>query len=851
MFRGQSSTIPDLTSSMSIRNTDVRPIVNGKYVFVGEEKYYIKGVTYGPFRPDEQGSVYHTPEMAENDFALMAANGINAIRTYTPPPVWLLDVAQKNGLRIMVGLPWEQHITFLDDKKRVASIEERVRAGVRACAGHPSILAYSIGNEIPASIVRWYGHRRVERFLKRLFEAAKEEDPSGLVTYVNYPTTEYLQPTFIDFCCFNVYLEHQDRLASYLARLQNLAGNKPLVMAEIGLDSLRNGEDTQAEVLDWQIRTAFETGCAGAFVFAWTDEWHRGGNDIEDWDFGLTTRDRSPKPALFAIRKAFEEVPLRKRANIPFISVVVCSYNGSRTIRDCCEGLQKLVYPNFEVIIVDDGSSDETAAIAREYSFKVVRTENRGLSNARNTGMEVATGEIIAYLDDDAIPDTHWLTYLAAAFMNSDHAGIGGPNIAPSGDGQIAECISNAPGNPNHVLLSDQEAEHIPGCNMAFHKSALQAIGGFDPQFRLAGDDVDICWRLQQNGWTLGISPGAMVWHHRRNSIRTFWKQQLGYGKAEALLEIKWPEKYNTIGHLNWGGQIYHNIHPPFSPLRRWRIYYGVWGTRLFQSIYEAAPGILFSLPLMPEWYLIVAALFILSLIGLLWMPLLFTFPLLILVAGISLLQAGLTAAHATYTDSPRSRFERLKMFLLTGFLHQLQPLARLVGRASYGLTPWRRRKPPHLAFPRPRTDSIWSEQWQAPEERLAFMETVLKEGGAVTQRGGEYDRWDLNIRGGLFGMVRLRMAYEEHGGGKQMLRFRSWPLFSPIGYVSTFFFAVLSLLAAFDGAFLASGILGIMALYFVVNAFIDSAAATAFHRYGLNIIAEKERLSVMSTEGL
>ncbi|MEJ7678557.1 MAG: glycosyltransferase family 2 protein [Segetibacter sp.] len=77
-------------------------------------------------------------------------------------------------------------------------------------------------------------------------------------------------------------------------------------------------------------------------------------------------------------------------------------------------------------------------------------------------------------------------------------------------------------------------------------------IGGFDPVYRAAGDDVDVCWRIQEAGYTIGFHPSALVWHHRRNSLEAYWKQQYGYGKAEALLESKWPEKYNGFGHLTW-----------------------------------------------------------------------------------------------------------------------------------------------------------------------------------------------------------------------------------------------------------------------------------------------------------
>src|SRR5262249_14890635 len=125
-------------------------------------------------------------QSVQRDFALMAANNINTVRTYTVPPLWLLDIALKKGLRVMVGLPWEQHVTFLDSGRRVRELENRVREAVRSCDRHPAILAYAIGNEIPSPIVRWYGHQRVEKFLERLYWIAKKEDPEALVTYVNY-----------------------------------------------------------------------------------------------------------------------------------------------------------------------------------------------------------------------------------------------------------------------------------------------------------------------------------------------------------------------------------------------------------------------------------------------------------------------------------------------------------------------------------------------------------------------------------------------------------------------------------------------------------------------------------------
>src|SRR5437867_7958262 len=164
---------------------------------------------------------------------------------------------------------------------------------------------------------------------------------------------------------------------------------------------------------------------------------------------------------------------------------------------------------------------------------------------------------------------------------------------------------------------------------MSFRKSALEAIGGFDPRFRVAGDDVDVCWRLQQAGWMIGFSPAAVVWHHRRNSVLAYWKQQHGYGKAEAMLERKWPEKYNAAGQAMWSGRIYTNG-LTYMGWRVRRVYHGQWGTAPFQSLYEPAPNLVDSLPMMPEWYLVIFAFAALTALGSSWPPLRWAWPLLI-----------------------------------------------------------------------------------------------------------------------------------------------------------------------------------------------------------------------------
>lgn len=818
--------------------------VKGKFLFEGDEKFFIKGVTYGTFSPNEEGMLYPEPSTVARDFAMMQQRGINTVRTYTPPPRWLLDLALAHGLRIMVGLPWEQHHAFLEDEERAADVERRVREQVAGSAGHPAVLCYAVGNEIPAPIVRWHGRRRVERFLHRLYRAVKEEAPEALATYVNYPTTEYLELPFVDFVTFNVYLESQDDLEAYLAKLQTLAGERPLVMAEVGLDSQRNGLDEQARVLTWQVQSTFGAGCAGIFVFAWTDAWYRGGNEITDWDFGLVTRDRSPKPALKAVSRAFARAPLDPDTNWPKVSVVVCSYNGAETLRGTLEGIERLAYPNVEAIVVDDGSTDDTAAIARAYAARLIRTENRGLGSARNTGLYAATGKIVAYIDDDAYPDPHWLHYLAHSYQTSDFVGMGGPNLLPAEDGPVAECVANAPGGPTHVLLSDREAEHIPGCNMSFRREALLAVGGFDPRYRAAGDDVDICWRVREEVGSLGFSPAAVVWHHRRSSLRCYWRQQQGYGKAEALLAEKWPERYNGMGHLDWSGRIYGRGLTKALRFAPARVYHGVWGSAPFQSLYREAPTTLASMALMPEWYVLISVLVLLSALGAAWTPLLLALPLLLGAIALPAAQAVKSAANASFESLSLTSGRRAALRLrgLTTLLHLAQPAARLYGRLRHNLTPWRRYGRARAA-PKKQEVSVWREDWRAPTAWLEAVETLLGSEGVPVRRGYVFDRWDVEVRGGALGTARLLMTIEEHGSGKQFARFRLTPRVSPWTVGLLALFSVLALWAFSGEAWAAGSGLLALALLVALTAYWSCAAAVGATLHAIDALATTDVL--------
>jgi hypothetical protein len=364
---------------------------------------------------------------------------------------------------------------------------------------------------------------------------------------------------------------------------------------------------------------------------------------------------------------------------------------------------------------------------------------------------------------------------------------------------------------------------------MAFRKSCLEAVGGFDAQFRIAGDDVDLCWRLQQKGWKLGFHPSGMVWHHRRGTVGSYWRQQVNYGKAEAMLERKWPEKYNAVGHMTWNGRLYGNGLFSWVNWSRRRIYHGTWGTALFQSVYSVAPGVLSSLIMLPEWYLVIALLAIIAACGLLFAPLRFALPLLVVAFIPPLTHAALSGGRAVFKSTRRFGLRWFPRAALTAFLHFIQPAARLCGRVAYGLTPWRRRGPGQLVFPRSRALNLWSENdWQSPEARLRGFEGALRGAGAAVRRGGEFDGWDLEVRGGLLGTARLTMAIEEHGAGRQNVRLRIRPVARPMPILAALVFVVLAIVAALNQQWTSWALLNIPAIFLLGRTLYECGLATA-----------------------
>jgi len=765
--------------SPTVVTSRARVTVDGKFFRVDGRKFHPKGVTYGPFGSGPEGDGYSTREQTLLDLERIRELGANTLRVYHLPPRWFLDLLHEQGLKVLVDVPWNKHLCFLDSEEARQDARDRVRRAARLLRAHPAVFALSVVNEIPADIVRWSGAGAVADFLDLLVADAKAEDPELLCTFGNFPPTEFLRPRDIDFHCFNVYLHERRPFENYLARLQMLADTKPLVLGEFGIDSLLEGRARQAEILGWKIEATFRGGGAGVFVYSFTDDWFKDGRQITDWEFGLTTREREPKPAFEVVQAKYRVAPYFPLPASPRVSVVVASYNGASTLKTCLQSLENLNYPDYEVVLVDDGSTDPTPEIAALFpKVRNIRHEtNRGLSAARNTGIYAANGEIIAFTDSDCRADEDWLFYVVGDLLYSGFAGMGGHNFLPGDDSAVAAAVMVSPGGPAHVMLTDRVAEHIPGCNMVFHRWALVELAGFDPVYRKAGDDVDVCWRLQQRGYRIGFSPGGFVWHYRRNTVQAYLRQQSGYGDAEALLERRHPENFNRFGGSIWHGRIY-------SPAKigvetsRPIIYHGLFGTGFFQSIYTSNPGLTLLVLTSLEYHFLA------------------TLPLLVLgsvvphvgTIGVASLVLSLVmcVVAACQADLPRTR-RRWWSRPLVALLFLLQPVVRGWARHRNHLrgqqTPLSARETLDSLSLEGREESLrllryWSE---GAIDRTAFLKRVLErldERSWQNKPDGGWSRYDVEIYGNRWARLRLVTAGEYLSNGTQVLRCRldgSW----------------------------------------------------------------------------
>jgi len=234
--------------------------------------------------------------------------------------------------------------------------------------------------------------------------------------------------------------------------------------------------------------------------------------------------------------------------NFPTVSIVIPVKDRADDLHNCLTSLKELEYPQekIEVVVVDDGSTDNTPSVARELGAVLVESGAvaGGPALARNKGAEVASGEILAFIDSDCTASTQWLMELLPVFADEDVAAVGGWV-----DGMYTEsALDRYEAVMSSLNLGRREMSggaggdtfYLPSCNLLMRKEVFDSAGGFRPELHV-GEDVDLTWRLRDAGWKIVYLPRGTVFHAHRSKLWPFMKRRFDYGTSEGLLQQLHP----------------------------------------------------------------------------------------------------------------------------------------------------------------------------------------------------------------------------------------------------------------------------------------------------------------------
>jgi len=236
----------------------------------------------------------------------------------------------------------------------------------------------------------------------------------------------------------------------------------------------------------------------------------------------------------------------------PKVSVIICVYNGGKTIGRCIDSILNQDYDNYEIIVVNDGSVDGTESVCRGYGDKIVYFRNKvnlGVAGARNRGFSLSRGDYVAYTDSDCVAEKNWLSALVRYALDNKVEALGGAVLTPGDLGFFARCVGTLH-KPAAILQSENIAKDIPTANALFSKSLYSETKGFDETFRVSNEDTDLLIRMQLKGRDIHYEPRAKVYHYHKNNVRSFIKWRFDTGVGLCMLAKKYSFRVNRTYNL-------------------------------------------------------------------------------------------------------------------------------------------------------------------------------------------------------------------------------------------------------------------------------------------------------------
>jgi glycosyltransferase involved in cell wall biosynthesis len=228
----------------------------------------------------------------------------------------------------------------------------------------------------------------------------------------------------------------------------------------------------------------------------------------------------------------------------PDVSVVICVYDGADTLAASLRAVGDQSFPRdrYEIIVVDDGSTDDSARIAAQFAVALLRRPHRGLAAARNAGWQAARGDWVAFTDDDCGATRHWLRHLYAAVAPEHGAervlGAAGRIVGFPAPQPVPRFVELTGGFDTDRHLRHPTFPYAPGGNVMYRRDALAAVNGFDERYT-SYESCDLHTRLRRRvGGAFRYEPRAVVLHRHYTTWRHYVRQQRGYGRG--LAQFMW-----------------------------------------------------------------------------------------------------------------------------------------------------------------------------------------------------------------------------------------------------------------------------------------------------------------------
>lgn len=515
--------------------------VEGRHLRLNGERFVVRGTTYGHFAPRADGARYPGGVDLRADFEAIVAMGLNTIQTVDVPPADLFAAATEFDLRVLVGLDYADW-RFEPFPDRTSN--HRVAAAGLAAVDRlferiedPAVLlAVSVGRALPADLARVHHPGAVADTLASIIDRVRTLDPSVPTTSTGRAGgDESATGPGCDLLSIVVGTECGATFEHDLVRLQLARPARPVVVTDLNPPSTGYSIAVQAGQLADRLHALDRTGCAGATVGCWVEDTPESAGSSAARSDSLVTADRTLTPLGRCVEVWARRDVKDLRSVWPRVTALVTTHNSESTVEQCLSALELSDYPDLEVIVCDEGSTDRTAALAARYPFELRQTAGSDVSG-RSLGPTAGSGDIVAFVDADVICHRSWPWFVALAFDSSDRLAVVSDHLVDAGGehsvvAQAASALADldplrSPGDLATTIATADGALAVR--RSALTPEDLSTVSAGAMTQRLIGR-----FGGESHGDRLGVAPGAQAVRAAPDGICAVWRSAVARGRTD------------------------------------------------------------------------------------------------------------------------------------------------------------------------------------------------------------------------------------------------------------------------------------------------------------------------------